>query len=308
MTNRRPNRDDMLVMPEQLAQLLEQQPVDEAAPRTIVLDVRWHLLKPNGRDAYSEGHVPGAVYVDLDTELAKHGTAGEGRHPLPGDEVLTAAARRWGLRAGDRVVAYDAAGGLGAARAWWLLRDAGVDVRLLDGGWNAWVASDLPVESGEHLPTPSDVTLTGGRMPVLSMSEAGELAARGVLLDARATERYTGASEPMDPVAGHIPGARNLPATDLCADGELASQDALRASFESAGVYFGAQGPEAKGSENQGSEAPLVGAYCGSGITASLELFALELAGAKGALYPGSWSQWANHAEQPVAKGAERGL
>lgn len=266
--------------------------------RTLVLDVRWSLAEPDGRASFAAGHVPGAVYVDLESELSGHGPATAGRHPLPGDEALTLAARRWGLRPGDRVVAYDGGGNLAAARAWWLLRDAGIDVRLLDGAWPAWVAAGLPVETGDHsadaetdTADSSLLTLNGERMPRLTLEEVASWAHEAVLLDARAAERYSGEAEPIDPRAGHVPGARSLPTSEnLDAEGRFLPAHVLRERFEAAGVAFEATGPE-------------VAAYCGSGITASHALFALELAGRRGALFPGSWSQWANHPELPVATG-----
>ena len=289
------DRSALLVTPHELAQ----ESGSGRAHRTLVLDVRWSLQQPDGRAAFAAGHVPGAVYVDLDTELASHGPATSGRHPLPSDEVLTRAARRWGLQPGDRVVAYDGGGNLAAARAWWVLRDAGVDVRLLDGAWPAWQASGLPIETGDGVGAggssadtePTNITLSGGRMPRLTMDEAAALARDAVLLDARAAERYSGASEPIDPRAGHIPGARSAPTTlNIDADGRFLSAEELRERFAAAGVRFDA-------------DDPAVGAYCGSGVTASHTLFALELAGRRGALFPGSWSQWANHPERPAATG-----
>ena len=284
------DRSALLVTPAVLAGELERQSgAGEDAPRTVVLDVRWSLGVPDGRPAYRAGHVPGAVYVDLESELSGHGPATEGRHPLPTDEALTQAARRWGLRANDRVVAYDSGGNLAAARAWWLLRDAGLDVRLLDGAWPAWQAAGLPVETGDVTPRVSDaLTLAGGRLPRLALTNVAAWAREAVLLDARATERYTGDTEPVDPRAGHIPGARSAPTTaNLAADGTFLSGPELRARFEAVGVARGER----------------VGAYCGSGVTASHTLFALELAGHSGTLFPGSWSQWANHPELPVATG-----
>lgn len=284
-----------------------------------MLDVRWSLAEPDGRAAFSAGHVPGAVYVDLESQLSGHGPATAGRHPLPGDELLTNAARRWGLRPGDRVVAYDGDGNLAAARAWWLLRDAGVDVRLLDGAWPGWIEAGLPIETGTDeagtdeagaleasaveasavessvVGTSGDghpeITLVGGRMPRLTIEEAAVWARDAVLLDARAAERYSGDSEPIDPRAGHVPGARSLPTTgNIDAAGRFLELQELRARFEAAGVGVPAADER-------------VAAYCGSGITASHTLFALELAGHRGALFPGSWSQWANHPELPVATG-----
>ncbi|MWB99617.1 sulfurtransferase, partial [Agromyces seonyuensis] len=259
-----------------------------------VLDVRWRLDRPDGRPAYREAHVPGAVYVDLDAELAEHGApATAGRHPLPSPERFATAVRRWGLRAGEAVVVYDDLGGLSASRAWWLLRDAGVaDVRVLDGGLPAWVAAGLPVDAGEVEPEPGDVVPAPGGMPVIDLDAVAALPERGVLLDARAGERYRGETEPIDPRAGHIPGALSAPtAASLAPDGRFLPVDALRERFAALGVRV---------------DRP-VAAYCGSGVTAAHEVFALALAGFDAALYPGSWSQWSNHPGLPVATGAEPG-
>ena len=261
-----------------------------AGERVHLLDVRWQLGDTRGRERHLEGHVPGAVYVDLDTELASHGTPGQGRHPLPDLADLQAAARRWGLRDGEPVVVLDAAGGLAAGRAWWLLRWAGVtDVTLLDGGLAAWTAAGLPVETGPVQPEPGDITLTGGHLPVLDADQAGTLAAgsEGVLLDARAGERYRGEVEPIDPRAGHIPGAVSAPTTENLVDGRFLDPDALRARFAAVGVEPGTT----------------VGVYCGSGVTAAHTVYALSLIGVDAALFPGSWSQWSSDPERPVATG-----
>ncbi|KZE93579.1 putative thiosulfate sulfurtransferase SseB [Agromyces sp. NDB4Y10] len=264
-------------------------------PSTVVLDVRWTLAEPDGRDAYRAGHIPGAVYVDLDTELADHSATGEGRHPLPGEAAFTEAMRRWGLRGGDLVVAVDDAGGMSAARAWWLLRHAGWrDVRLLDGGLGAWREAGLPLETGDVVPEPGDATARFGGMPVVDLDEADALASAeaGVLLDARAAERYRGDVEPIDPRAGHIPGAVSAPTTgNLGADGRFLPAEVLRERFSA----LGADGRH-----------PLA-VYCGSGVNAAHQVAALAVAGLDAALYPGSFSQWSNVRERPVATGPEPG-
>ncbi|MCK8610646.1 sulfurtransferase [Agromyces sp. C10] len=264
-------------------------------PRTVVLDVRWTLAEPDGRDAYRAGHIPGAVYVDLDTELADHSATGEGRHPLPGEAAFTAAMRRWGLRDGDLVVAVDDVGGMSAGRAWWLLRHAGWrDVRLLDGGLAAWREAGLPLETGEVVPDPGDATARFGGMPVVDLDEADALASAeaGVLLDARAAERYRGEVEPIDPRAGHIPGAVSAPTTgNLGADGRFLPAEVLRDRF----AALGADGRH-----------PLA-VYCGSGVNAAHQVAALAVVGLDAALYPGSFSQWSNVPERPVAAGPEPG-
>lgn len=184
------------------------------AGRTVLLDVRWQLGDRDGYDRYLEGHLPGAVYVDLETELAAPPSAAAGRHPLPDLAALQAAARRWGLRDGDHVVVYDHIGGMSAARAWWLLRWASVEhVWLLDGGLTAWTAAGGVLEPGEVVARAGDVSLRPGALPVLTIDEAADLPTRGVLLDARAAERYRGEVEQVDPRAGHIPGALSAPTT-----------------------------------------------------------------------------------------------
>ena len=251
-----------------------------------VLDVRWRLDQPDGRADHAAGHVPGAVYVDLEHELAEHPPRpGEGRHPLPPRESLQAAARRWGLRDGEAVVAYDAVGGLSAARAWWLLRDAGVaDVRVLDGGWQAWQEAH-PVETGEVRPEPGDVVLGRGHLPVVDLDAVVQGRA-GLLLDARAPARYRGEVEPVDPRAGHVPGAVNAPAQQsLDPGGRFRPAAELRDAFSALGAVPGEP----------------VTASCGSGVTATHLVLALAEAGVEAALWPGSWSQWSSRTDLPVA-------
>jgi thiosulfate/3-mercaptopyruvate sulfurtransferase len=261
----------------------------------VLLDVRWALGDPRGRDHHRDGHLPGAVYVDLDTELAAHpAVPGQGRHPLPAVADLQSAARRWGVSADRPVVLYDATGGLAAARAWWLLRWGGhPDVRLLDGGLAAWTAAGYTTLSGDvAAPPPADVVLHGGHLPVLDADEAAALARTGRLLDARAGARYRGEVEPVDPRAGHVPGAVSAPTGDnLAADGRFRNPATLRERFAALGV--------------DGSVA--VGVYCGSGVTAAHEVAALSVAGVPAALYPGSWSAWSNDLARPVATGPEAG-
>ncbi|WP_430647524.1 sulfurtransferase [Agromyces sp. GXS1127] len=286
----------ILIDPVDLAARLEgERDAAQGAPRTRVLDVRWTLAEPDGSGAYREGHVPGAVYVDLDGELADHAASGEGRHPLPSEAAFQAAMRRWGLREGDTAVVTDDASGMSAARAWWLLRHAGFgDVRMLDGGLAAWRRAGLSLEQGDVVPEPGDATARFGAMPVIDLDEADALgaAAGGVLLDARAGERYRGQVEPIDPRAGHIPGAVSAPtAENVGAGGRFLPVEALRVRFAALGV----------------DGAHPVAVYCGSGVTAAHEVAALELAGIEAALYPGSFSQWSNRAERPVATGPEPG-
>jgi thiosulfate/3-mercaptopyruvate sulfurtransferase len=256
----------------------------------VLLDVRWALGDDRGRERYLAGHLPGAVYVDLDAELAGPPSPAEGRHPLPSLQALQAAARRWGITDGSRIVVYDAGPGTAAARAWWLLRWAGVSaVLLLDGGLAAWTAAGGPVEAGDVVPPAGDVVLSGGAMPVLEADAAAALpGAGGVLLDARAGERFRGESEPVDPRAGHVPGAVSAPTTDnLDADGRFLPAAVLTERFASLGVRTGTR----------------VGVYCGSGVTAAHEVAALAVAGVDAALWPGSWSQWSADPDRPVATG-----
>jgi thiosulfate/3-mercaptopyruvate sulfurtransferase len=259
----------------------------------VVLDVRWRLGGPPPAQLYAAGHLPGAVAVDLDTDLAGPPGGGAGRHPLPRPAALQAALRRWGVRDGDRVVAYDDADGGSAARAWWLLRWAGLTaVAVLDGGFAAWVAAGMPVTRDVPRPPPGDVTVRAAGMPVVDAAGAARLARRGVLLDARSGERYRGEVEPVDPVAGHVPGARSAPTADnVGADGRFRSPAELRERFAELGVGDGTE----------------VGAYCGSGVTAAQEVLALELAGVRAALYPGSWSGWVADGSRPVATGPDPG-
>lgn len=258
----------------------------------VVLDVRWALGVTDGREQHRAGHVPGAVYVDLETELAAPPSAAAGRHPLPDPADLQAAARRWGVRADRPVVVYDAVGGTSAARAWWLLRWAGHDdVRILDGGLAAWRAAGHALDEGDVRPEPGDVVVMPGGMPVLDADGAADLAASGVLLDARAGERYRGEVEPVDPRAGHVPGAVSAPTTDnLAADGTFLDAAALRAQFAALGALPGAD-----------DAPPAVGVYCGSGVTAAHEVAALATLGVEAALYAGSWSQWSNDPARPAA-------
>jgi thiosulfate/3-mercaptopyruvate sulfurtransferase len=255
--------------------------------RVVLLDVRWALGDDQGRAKYLAGHLPGAVFVDLETELADPPTAADGRHPLPSLQRLQSSARRWGIRDGDAVVAYDATGGLAAARAWWLLRWGGLtDVLVLDGGLDAWMAAGGRLEPGDVVPETGDVTVTGGGMPVLSIDEAAALpAAGGVLLDARAGERYRGEVEPIDPRAGHVPGAVSAPSTENLADGQFRPAAELSERFAELGAVTGTT----------------VGVYCGSGVTAAHEVAALAHAGIEAALWPGSWSQWSADPDRPVA-------
>jgi thiosulfate/3-mercaptopyruvate sulfurtransferase len=273
----------ILISAEELDELIA------ADPTVRVLDVRWRLDRPDGRPEFLDGHIPGAVYVSLNDELAEHGAPAEGRHPLPSTARLQAAARRWGLNDGETVVVYDDLKSLSAARAWWLLTDAGVaDVRILDGSLRAWTDAGRPLETGDVVPVPGTVALSRGRLSKLSIDEAADLAATGVLIDVRAAERYRGDLEPIDPRAGHVPGALNrFTGANVDAAGRFLDPDTLRREFAELGVVDGAP----------------VGVYCGSGVTASHAFVALTIAGYSPVLYAGSWSQWSNHPDRPVATG-----
>jgi thiosulfate/3-mercaptopyruvate sulfurtransferase len=259
----------------------------------VVVDVRWKLGGPPGREEHARGHVPGAIYVDLEQDLSGGPDPAAGRHPLPAAADFERALRAWGVRQAGSVVAYDDVGGTSAARAWWLLRWAGYDaVRVLDGGLAAWVAAGGELETGPVAPPGGgDVVVHPGALPVLDADEAAAVVRDGILLDARASERYRGEVEPIDPVAGHVPGAVSAPTTEnLDAEGRFLPPDRLRARFADLGVRAGVP----------------IGAYCGSGVTAAHELLALEVAGLDGVLYPPSWSGWISDRDRPVVTGRER--
>ncbi|MDP3890423.1 sulfurtransferase [Nocardioides sp.] len=240
-----------------------------------VLDVRWRLGGPPGREEFRRGHVPGAAYVDLDIDLADPPGDG-GRHPLPAPDRFVAAMRAAGVTQNRRVVVYDDWAGQAASRAWWLLRHYGHrHVQVLDGGWTAWTDHGGEVEKGDQeTAAPGDFSGEPGSMPVVDGLAAPGVA---VLIDARAAERYRGEIEPVDPVAGHIPGAVNVPTTaNLDARGRFRAPEELRSLYEGAGA-----GPDTD-----------VAVYCGSGVTATHDIMALELAGVRAALYPDGWSGW----------------
>ncbi|WP_299539956.1 sulfurtransferase [uncultured Streptomyces sp.] len=261
---------------------------ESAGPRPpVFLDVRWQLGGPNGRPDYEAGHLPGAVFVDLDTELAGPPGSG-GRHPLPDPEAFGAAMRRAGVRADRPVVVYDGGQGWAAARAWWLLRWAGhEDVRVLDGGLPAWtgeLSKEIPApQEGDFRPRP-------GALPVVDADGAAALARTGLLLDARAAERYRGDVEPIDRVGGHIPGAVSAPTGEnVGADGRYLPAERLAERFGALGARDGGE----------------VGVYCGSGVSGAHQVLALEIAGLRGVLYPGSWSEWSADEHRPVATGPD---
>ncbi|MEV8229931.1 sulfurtransferase [Streptomyces sp. NPDC079167] len=261
---------------------------ESAGPRPpVLLDIRWQLGGPNGRADYEAGHIPGAVFVDLDSELA--GPAGSGgRHPLPDPEAFGAVMRRAGVGQDGPVVVYDGGQGWAAARAWWLLRWTGhTDVRVLDGGLAAWTG-ELTTRVPE--PAEGDFRPRPGALGLLDADAAADLARSGLLLDARAAERYRGDVESIDRVGGHIPGAVSAPTTqNVGEDGRFLAADALATRFAGLGADGGTQ----------------VGVYCGSGVSGAHEVLALELAGHRAALYAGSWSEWSSDESRPVATGPD---
>jgi thiosulfate/3-mercaptopyruvate sulfurtransferase len=282
-------RPAVLISAAELAALLE------SAQQPVVADVRWTLGGPPGKPQYEAGHIPGAVWVDLESHLAGLPGAG-GRHPLPPVAVFEQAMRDIGVRQDSLVVAYDAATSQAAARLWWLLSDAGHDdVRVLNGGLAAWIAAGLPTVSGmTPRPTPGDFVARPGQRRRLS---ADQISARlgkpdaPTLVDVRTAERYAGENEPVDPVAGHIPGAVNVPSSaNAYPDGRFLPSAEIAALYEAAGAV----------SEGQTDNAVL---YCGSGITAAQSLLALESAGLTAAIYPGSWSEWISDPNRPIAVG-----
>lgn len=270
-------------------ELLEELTTDPNA--AVLIDVQWSLTGaagPSGRDLYAAAHLHGAHHVDLDAELA--GPPGRGgRHPLPQAHAVAAAAQRCGAANDSRIVVYDQGPSYAAARAWWVLRHFGAsDVRVLDGGLGAWQSVGGPVTT--ELPEPRAGTFEAhaGHMPVVDAAGAGRAARDGVLLDARAPERYRGEAEPIDPVAGRVPGAVNAPTTDNAGpDGRFLPARQLRELFSRKGLP--SVGP--------------VAAYCGSGVTAAHEVLALHEAGIEAALYVGSWSEWITDPDRPVATG-----
>jgi thiosulfate/3-mercaptopyruvate sulfurtransferase len=276
-----------------------------SADPPALFDVRWRLGGPPGIDSYLAGHLLGACFVDLDHALAgPSGSGAGGRHPLPERAVFETAMRAAGLQHGQQAVVYDEGDATIAARLWWLLRYFGHErVAVLDGGLAAWAAADLPVTT--EVPDPARGSFTagpGGAMPVLDDAGAARIARSGFLLDARVAERYRGEVEPIDPVAGHIPGAISAPAW-----GNVTRAGLFLPSAELARRFRGLGLPRPSELAPEAAEAPLIGAYCGSGVTAAQEILALEVAGLRAALYVGSWSAWSADPSRPVATGPNPG-
>lgn len=248
-------------------------------PKITVVDCRFDLADPTaGRAAYAAGHLPTAVYLSLDEDLSDLSIDGAGRHPLPSPGRFAATLARVGIEPDHRVVVYDDRGGALAARAWWMLRALGIEAAVLDGGLPAWLVAggesttDVPATRWvDPMPVPEHWPGTADRAMLRRLSGR-------VVVDARAPERYRGEEEPLDPVAGHVPGAVNLPYAELLDDRDhLLPPDVLAARFRAVGITTGSD--------------PVV--YCGSGVTSCLLLLALEVAGlGGGTLFPGSWSEW----------------
>lgn len=264
-------------------------------PNVRPIDVRWYLTEPGrGRQEYLEGHIPGAVFLDIDGDLAAPRGSGPGRHPLPSAEHFAAAASRAGIGPSTHVVAYDSSGGAYATRVWWLLRYFGhQQVSLLDGGWMEWLAQGYLTEAGTPTIAPAPFVASPTPGLVVNADQVDTLRAQpgALVLDARAAERYEGRSEPIDPRAGHIPGAKSAPfAANLREDGSFKSPDELKAQFAALGADAAQQ----------------IVCYCGSGVTATHNIFALALAGYPAPLlYEGSWSDWSSDPARPAATGNE---
>lgn len=289
------SRTEHLVTAVELARVLvRERGVGEAPP--LLLDVRWYLTDAAGagHERYAAGHLPGARFLDFEGVLTAHtGDPCDGRHPLPDPAALARSLGALGVTAESTVVVYDEAGSFAADRAWWVLRWAGVRTRVLDGGIAAWTDAGGDLEQGEPDPPtrmttpPTTPTLGTGRMPTLTVDEAGAWPGQGTLVDVRAAERYRGEAEPIDPRAGHIPGAVNaLHAASLFTpSGHLPSDDDLR---RAAGDL---------------SDGPQLAAYCGSGVSAARTVLALAVLDVPAALFPGSWSAWSSDTDRPVATG-----
>jgi thiosulfate/3-mercaptopyruvate sulfurtransferase len=272
-----------LLTPTELADL-----VARAAVR--VLDVQFALMGPPSEDLYAAGHLPGAPHLPLETALAGPPGSG-GRHPMPDPDVLQDALRQCGIDDGDAVVVYDQATSLAAARAWWVLRWAGLEsVRVLDGGLLAWERAGLPVTTEVPSPATGSVTVRPGSVPLADADGAAHAAGEGRLLDVRAGERYRGESEPIDAVAGHIPGAVNLPMGLMVHEyGTFRSPEEIRDISAEHGI----------------DRTRTVTTSCGSGVTAAQMVLALGEAGIDAVPYIGSWSEWITDPNRPIATGPD---
>jgi thiosulfate/3-mercaptopyruvate sulfurtransferase len=259
----------------------------------VVLDVRWRLNTPSRLPDYEQSHIPGARWCDLETDLSDPPGV-RGRHPLPDPQRLQHRFRDWGLHEDSCVVVYDIEDSLAAARAWWILRWAGLtDVHVLDGGWAAWERSGEEVTAEVPSAGGGTAAVRPGSVKTVEADAIPSLVATGVLVDVRAAERFAGETEPIDPVAGRIPGAVNVPTVANVDDnGLFLPAEALRRRFDAAGISAAA------------SAGDPVAVYCGSGVTAAHTVLALQLVGIESALYPGSWSEWITDPNRPVATGA----
>ncbi len=273
---------------------------DSLPDNAVTADVRWYLDGRDGRAAYEAGHLPGAIWIDLESDLSRHDLpASEGRHPLPTPDAFAAAMSAHGIGDETVVVAYDDTGGVTAGRLVVMLRMLGRSAALLDGGLGAWIADGRAVETGSNNARVIPATFTTTQWPTARLASADEAVAfaanGGAVLDSRARERYTGEQVLIDPRAGHMPGARSAPWAALHGtDGRLLDRAALRAHFHD----LGADSPDGVESETT----PV--AYCGSGVSACLNLIAMEHAGLPPArLYVGSWSGWAADPSRPVELG-----
>ena len=272
------------------------------SPPTL-LDVRWSLTGPPGVDSFRQAHIPGAVFCDLDAELAGP-TVGAGRHPLPDSRAFASAMRGLGVSSDRAVVVYDAADSSVAARAWWCLRYFGhTNVRVLDGGLAAWRLGQRPVEAGDSAPMAAgDFVSSPGGLPLVEAAGVPTIARSGLLIDARAGARYRGEFEPIDPVAGHIPGAVNAPTSRFVDDlGRFLRTDELREQFTTLAALT------TTGMNSAALSSVPVAAYCGSGVNAAQVVLAGVVAGLQPSLYVGSWSDWVSDRTRAVAVGAEPG-
>lgn len=261
-------------------------------PNLVILDCRFSLLDPNvGEQAYTRSHLPGAAYANLERDLSDMGPHGEGRHPWPQAEGLVAKLRRWGIEASSQVIAYDDADGAYAARLWFLLRTLGHEkVAVLDGGWARWTALGLPVSSSPYQDRTGRYEADFDRSRLLNADQVEQhLFNGGLLLDARAPARFRGEEEPIDRVAGHVPGAINRPFATNLADGRFKSPMQLADEYRAL---------------LDGRDPASTVIMCGSGVTACHNILAMERAGLKGAkLFTGSWSGWIENPSRPVATG-----
>ncbi|MEO8465228.1 MAG: sulfurtransferase [Gammaproteobacteria bacterium] len=265
-------------------------------PGWVVVDCRFNLLEPAaGRVAYEHGHIPGARYADLDRDLARPPAPSEGRHPLPDVAAFAATLGDWGIGPDDTIVAYDDANGAIAARLWWLLGWVGHrgTALVLDGGFPAWQAAQLPIETA--LPAWQPTRYPAPRTTAATVVDTNDIPARqragSLVVDARGNVRYRGEQEPIDPVAGHVPGARNWPFSNNSAAGVFRPRSELRSDLLQL---------------LEGREPQHLIAMCGSGVTACQLLLAMAVAGLEGGkLYAGSWSEWIRDPKRPIATGAE---